>query len=86
MPLKTEAPSTDRRRERAARMPDDLADQFPRLAHAACQMAILCYAQEECRKGRGTMAEHIEAPNIRGAASGSARTRNPVTCPETPHD
>ncbi|WP_140445469.1 MULTISPECIES: ISL3 family transposase [unclassified Bifidobacterium] len=68
--LKTETLRTDRQRERAARLLDDPANHALRLAHGAYQRIIRCYAQEDRRRGRGMMAELIEALNARGAAPG----------------
>lgn len=68
--LKTEALRTDKQKERAARLPDDPANTALRLAHGACQKIIRRYAQEDKRKGRGMMAELIEALNAKGAAPG----------------
>ena len=68
--LKTETLRTDRQRERAARLLDDPANAALKLAHGAYQRIIRCYAQEDRRKGRGMMAELIEALNARGSAPG----------------
>lgn len=68
--LKTEALRTDRQRERAARLLDDPANVALKLAHGAYQKIIRCYAQEDRRKGKGMMAELIEALNARGSAPG----------------
>lgn len=68
--LKTEALRTGKQRERAARLLDDPANHALRLAHGAYQKIIRCYAQEDRKRGRGMMAELIEALNAKGAAPG----------------
>ncbi|PLS31170.1 transposase [Bifidobacterium margollesii] len=70
MLLKIETLRTDKQKERAARLLDDPANVALRLAHGAYQRIIRCYAQEDRRKGKGVMAELIEALNARGAAPG----------------
>ncbi|WP_258185091.1 MULTISPECIES: ISL3 family transposase [unclassified Bifidobacterium] len=68
--LKTETLRTGKQKERAARLLDDPANAALRLAHGAYQKIIRCYAQEDRKRGRGMMAELIEALNARGAAPG----------------
>ena len=68
--LKSEALRTDRQRERAARLLGDPANHALRLAHGAYQRIIRCYAQEDRKRGRGMMAELIEALNAKGSAPG----------------
>ena len=68
--LKTETLRTDKQKERATRLLDDPANVALRLAHGAYQKIIRCYAQEDRKRGRGMMAELIEALNARGAAPG----------------
>ena len=82
----TETLRTDKQRERAALLLDDPANQALKLAHGAYQRIIRCYAQEDRKKGRGMMAELIEALNARGAAPGCPELAPPPgTHPATPH-